>query len=422
MKLLSRLTLLGGLLAPATLPAVSEIDNQEHATLERSRVQLNRTVRELVREQSALRAASGEAASLLDELEKLDRSLLEGERRQAELMQRQMEALRNLPEVEARVEAHRKKMAGQRRRLAQHLRLMYELGSQGPLKALLSGDNSATSRQGVHYYARYIQARNQEFLEFRLAAARLRNDLAKSRELAETLAALNADLTREQQQLHEERLQRARFLEKARSEEKFHQLKVEELIQAKNQLTDFLEKLSGYLDEEPVKTTEEKPVEEVAKKPVEEVAKKPVEAVAKKPVEAVREKSVTTARAESSIRSRRGQIQPPVSGEWEKRPPGIFFRTTAKTPIAAIHGGQVVYADWFRGYGLLVILKHDEHVYSLYGHNNKLLVAQGDPVKARDIIAESGDSGALDGVPGLYFEIRIQGRSVNPGDWLMDRG
>ncbi|MBF0181660.1 MAG: peptidoglycan DD-metalloendopeptidase family protein [Magnetococcales bacterium] len=414
MTFLSRLTLLVGLLAPATLPAVSEIDNQEHATLERSRVQLNRTVRELVREQLALRTASGEAASLLDELEKLDRSLLEGERRQAELMQRQMEALRNLPEVEARVDAHRKKMAGQRRRLAQHLRLMYELGSQGPLKALLSGDSSAASRQGVHYYARYIQARNQEFLEFRLAAARLRNDLAKSRELADTLAALNADLTKEQQQLQEERLQRARFLEKARSEEKSHQRKVEELTQAKNQLTTFLEKLSGYLDEEPFRTTEEKPAETTPEKPVETVVKKPAETVVKKPA--------ATASVEVAIRSRRGQIQPPVSGEWEKRPPGIFFRIAAKTPIAAIHGGQVVYADWFRGYGLLVILKHDEHVYSLYGHNNKLLVAQGDPVKARDIIAESGDSGALDGVPGLYFEIRIQGRSVNPGDWLMDRG
>ncbi|MBF0126768.1 MAG: peptidoglycan DD-metalloendopeptidase family protein [Magnetococcales bacterium] len=399
--------------APGRLGAVSEIDNQEHATLERSRVQLNRTVRDLVREQLALREAKGETESLLDELERLDRSLSDKERKQAELLTRQEETLKQLPEVEERIATNRKKLVVQRRRLAQHLRLMYELGNQGPLKTVFAHQESSHGQQGMLYYGRLIQARNQEFVDFRIAIARMRNDLAKSRELAETLALLSADLTKEQKQLQEERLKRARFLEQARSEEKQHQRKVEELTRAKIQLSAFLERLSGYLDGESPLAPETSPDEPPDDPPAGEGPQSPK--AAKPPAKG-------PPSATAAIRSRRGQLSPPVPGRSEKRPPGLFFKVAAHTPIAAIHAGQVVYADWFRGYGLLLIIKHDEHVYSLYGHNNKLLVAQGDLVKGQEVIAQSGDSGALDGVPGLYFEIRIQGKTVNPTGWLADQG
>ncbi|MBF0417301.1 MAG: peptidoglycan DD-metalloendopeptidase family protein, partial [Magnetococcales bacterium] len=73
-------------------------------------------------------------------------------------------------------------------------------------------------------------------------------------------------------------------------------------------------------------------------------------------------------------------------------------------------------------FGLLLILKHGEQVYTLYGHNLNLLVHVGDRVRAGATIAESGDTGVLDGVPGLYFEMRVNGKTINPANWLINTG
>ncbi|MBF0341311.1 MAG: peptidoglycan DD-metalloendopeptidase family protein [Magnetococcales bacterium] len=373
----------------------SEIDNQEHVTLERGRMQLNRTVRELVREQQALGQAKGETLSLLEELEQLDRSLTDGERRQTELLARQGEALRLQPEIEARIQANREQLAKQRERLGRHLRLMYVLGGQGMARTLLSEQGLAMGRRGVVYYSRLIQARNQEFTEFRIVTARLRNDIAKGRELAVTLESLTANLTEEQKIRQVERAKRTDLLRRAREEEQLHQRKVEELTQAKQHLSSFLERLSGYLDVAEPETPE---------------------------LPARAGNSGNSGLPPERIKERRGHLPNPVPGKWEKRPPGLFYRVAANTPVTAIHAGDVVYADWFRGYGLLLIIKHGEHVYSLYGHNHRIRVAQGDRVRAGETIAESGDTGSLDGVPGLYFEMRVQGKTINPAGWLAGTG
>jgi len=85
--------------------------------------------------------------------------------------------------------------------------------------------------------------------------------------------------------------------------------------------------------------------------------------------------------------------------------------------VKAIYYGQVVYADWLRGQGLLVIIDHGEGYLSLYGHNRSLLRSVGDQVSPGDAIAHIGNTGGLD-KPALYFEIREAGSPVDPGLWL----
>ena len=85
--------------------------------------------------------------------------------------------------------------------------------------------------------------------------------------------------------------------------------------------------------------------------------------------------------------------------------------------IKAIHHGRVVYADWLRGQGLLLIIDHGEGYLSLYGHNRSLQREVGDWVKPGDIIATVGASGGATS-PGLYFEIRHDGQPVNPSSWI----
>lgn len=95
---------------------------------------------------------------------------------------------------------------------------------------------------------------------------------------------------------------------------------------------------------------------------------------------------------------------------------GVMISAPAGTQVRAVHGGRVVFADWLRGAGLLVILDHGDGYLSLYGHNQSLLKGAGDVVKAGEAISTVGSSGGQD-TPALYFAIRQQGRPSDPAQW-----
>jgi septal ring factor EnvC (AmiA/AmiB activator) len=95
---------------------------------------------------------------------------------------------------------------------------------------------------------------------------------------------------------------------------------------------------------------------------------------------------------------------------------GIFLATPEGQEVKAVTRGRVAYADWLRGFGLLVVLDHGGGLMTLYGHNQSLYKGVGDRVEAGEAIAASGNTGGP-AQPGLYFEIREYGEPRNPLDW-----
>lgn len=96
---------------------------------------------------------------------------------------------------------------------------------------------------------------------------------------------------------------------------------------------------------------------------------------------------------------------------------GMEIKPAEDDYIRSIYDGTVAYADWFKGYGLLVIIDHGESYYSLYAHASKLMVSVGDKVKQNQIIGEIGETG-YSADQNLYFEIRHGGKAVDPAVWL----
>ena len=84
--------------------------------------------------------------------------------------------------------------------------------------------------------------------------------------------------------------------------------------------------------------------------------------------------------------------------------------------LLILSAGKVIFADWFRNMGLLIILDHGEGYMSLYGHNERLVKKVGDWVNTRENIAKVGDTGGQQH-PGLYFEIRQNGDPLDPDIW-----
>ncbi|HEX4917519.1 MAG TPA: peptidoglycan DD-metalloendopeptidase family protein [Limnobacter sp.] len=99
---------------------------------------------------------------------------------------------------------------------------------------------------------------------------------------------------------------------------------------------------------------------------------------------------------------------------------GIFIATEAGQAVRAVASGRVVFAEWLRGFGEIVIIDHGDQFLSVYGNNSKLLKAAGESVKPGDTIAETGNSsGNLE--TGLYFELRHQGQPFDPISWTKGR-
>jgi septal ring factor EnvC (AmiA/AmiB activator) len=96
---------------------------------------------------------------------------------------------------------------------------------------------------------------------------------------------------------------------------------------------------------------------------------------------------------------------------------GLRIQADSGTPVRAIHGGRVMYADTLRGQGLLIVLDHGDGYMSLYAHNDALLREAGEWVQPGDIIARAGNSGG-EKESALYFEIRKNGNPINPLPWL----
>jgi murein hydrolase activator len=111
----------------------------------------------------------------------------------------------------------------------------------------------------------------------------------------------------------------------------------------------------------------------------------------------------------------------PRGGDARTKWDGVLIGASVGTQVRAVHGGRVVFADWLRGAGLLVILDHGNGYLSLYGHNQSLLRDAGEIVKAGDPIATVGTSGGQEAAA-LYFAIRQQGRPSDPAQWCRAQG
>ncbi|MDY0163480.1 peptidoglycan DD-metalloendopeptidase family protein [Desulfobotulus sp.] len=148
-------------------------------------------------------------------------------------------------------------------------------------------------------------------------------------------------------------------------------------------------------------------------------------------IEKLGRRKSAVSRASGGMEKFRGLLDLPVNGTiisrfgHKKNPKlniqtfqsGIGIRADRGEPIRALFYGTVVYADWFSGYGNMIIIDHGDHYYSVYAHAEELFKKTGDGVERNEVIATVGDAGSLSGSM-LHFEIRQQGKPVDPMLWV----
>lgn len=396
-------------LAPApVLSASAAIGANTSTDASRSQAELAQLKRWLDDLQQQLATERRRKQSLTHELGQLERqiSLLNAQRHQA--MARLQQVERSTAELEQRarqLETSRQQSAQALRKLA---RASYMLGRQSRLKLLLNQQDPAAVARALAVFRYLSKARNQRIEQ----AKKLQREVAKTRtDLAQRqhqLQELLQQLEHNQTQLDATRAQRKRHLNVISQRLQHNQQQVVIYREREHELQRLLRQLRRQ------------------RPPQGQTAS----SVAPEQTQAQTTETQTTARAaiqSGDFQRHKGKLDAPIEGRviarfgqpkaesglrWE----GLMFAAEAGRQVAAISAGQVVFADWFGGYGQLIVLDHGDGYMSLYAHNRLLRAQIGALVKTGEWIGEAGFTGGLSR-PGLYFEIRHHGEPRDPLQW-----
>lgn len=266
--------------------------------------------------------------------------------------------------------------------LSEQVRAMYRTGRNDYIKLLLNQENPALFGRTLAYHDYFSRARTTRIEAISLAQEQLRLLQEKIHSETGQLISLRSDKEAKLAELTAYREDRQRVLARSRRyiDDQDRQLQV--LLKTERELDALLTRLrrgeQGHEDAAPF----------------------------------VSLKGKLTWPVRGKIITRYGELK--KGGKIKSQ--GITFASHAGIDVHAISSGTVVYADWFRNLGLLLILDHGDGFMSLYGHNEVLLKKAGDRVGKNSPIARTGDTGGQNR-PGLYFEIRREGNPLNPSLW-----
>ncbi|MCM2129338.1 murein hydrolase activator EnvC family protein [Larsenimonas rhizosphaerae] len=367
-----------------------------------SKAQLERIGATVEAAENRLDATSSKRRKARQALEKAERQLAATHKRLDDLADRQREiesSLRTLNTQRASLEQER---SDQREGLARQLAGLYRLGRDPRMKLLLNQQDPAQAARFQHYLNALNKAR-QARLD---ALASLNLDLARNEhQLNEQQASLDttrATLTRQQATLDSQRREREQAVATLNAEYGSRQSRLAALKREQTQA----EKTFNAMQEQLARARKTTGTGELTAE--EASAEAPAQ-----PSRVVRAGKATTGKwpiAGARMLSAYGK------GEGVHRN-GVLLGARAGTTVRAMVAGQVVFANWMRGFGYLVIVADRNNVLTLYAHNQRINVTTGDQVEKGAALATVGDSGGLS-QPALYFEVRSKGNPVDPGRWL----
>jgi len=287
-------------------------------------------------------------------------------------------------EVQQEIKVQKRWLAAQESYLEGQVKAAYVLGRQEPLKLLLSQEDIAKSSRMMRYYLYFNRDRINQVQQINSSLQLLQGlEKEKQAELIQ-VSELATEQKNKQKSLVQTKQARKKLLKAIKKDFKAQNYQLSKL--KKN-----ASKLKGLVNA--LRAEARRPVAEIkAGLPFNKLKGKMQWPVKKKIIKYFGNKR--------------------LGGQWD----GVLMRAAEGTKVKAIAAGQVVFAEWFKGYGLLVIVQHDKNYMSLYAYNQSLYQTKGDWISAGDTLATVGKSGGRERAA-LYFEIRKKNKPVNPAKW-----
>lgn len=345
--------------------------------------------------QKELQQVQGTRSSLQKDLQKSEQEINKLQQKANEInkeLKQQNNELNQLKNERSQLEQAKKKQQGE---IAEQMRAAHKLGEQSEVKVLLNQESPDQLSRIMKYHSYFMEAHTQKMQGFMETIARIDALTPEIEKKTLELGAMQAQLDEQRQQLKSHQSERQKALAKVNHQFKDKNQQLKQLSEDRRRLQALLERVSQRVDSSGA-----------------------INSPAYVPLPAGGEK----------FSLRKGRLPWPTQGRlihrfgsariagqinWS----GSYIAAPMGNQVIAVHHGRVVFADYFGGHGLLVIVDHGEGYLSLYAHNQSLLKKAGEPVRAGEAIASVGNSGGQAST-GLYFEIRHQGRPIDPGGWL----
>ena len=346
----------------------------------------------------AIEQLSGQKDSVQNLLSDIDKNY--GERAAlVKALQLNIEQKRqSLDNIRKDMDVHQSEIENLNQELAYQVKLAYALGQKEKLKLLFNQQDSEKSARMMVYFKFFNQNRLKKLQDLEMTVKTL-DQLDKERQAEAEI--LEQDLKQkqlEQTSLNNARKQRNDLLNKIASDFTSNEQRLAELEESENRLRGLMASLLDTDNELSVNVEQEK-----------ELSIAPA----------------NIAKAKNDFVSLKGNLPWPVAGKlshkfgsartvvaWD----GVLIDADEGLEVKAVTRGKVVFAEWFRSYGLMIILDHGQGYLTLYGFNQSLYKKSGDAVEAGDIIASVGQSGGRNKA-GLYFGIRNKGVPIDPLEW-----
>lgn len=311
------------------------------------------------------------------------------------------------------------------------LQMAQRQGGQDYYKLLLNQENPQTLSRLMKYYGYMQQARAGRVQSLNATLARLDAIAREEEEGVQKLRLLRGDLEQKQNRLTQAQTQRNAAIRTLSAQLESEHEKLQRLRRDERALQSVMDRLAREAESLEQKAREQRERERREAERRRQEARPPATAdgrtppperqIAPLPPEEPRDVTLVPYKGRcplpvpGGLRSRFGEAR-----EGGLRWNGIVIGAGAGTPVRAIRPGRVAFADYLRGYGLLLIIDHGRGLMSLYGHNQSLQKKAGEMVTGNEVIATVGDSGGNE-TDGLYFEIRVRGRPSDPASWCAYR-
>lgn len=363
---------------------------------------LQQTQKQLREERERAADARKREMSILAELEEIDRRLAEKQRDVRQLDERIRRAQAELGGLRGEIQSLEGQRQARERGLAGRLRVIYKIHAQGAALPLILTDDDPVARAAtVRHLARMATLDAQLIQEYRVISDRLGDRRAREEARQHELSALRMDAKREQLEVDREAAKRRTLLAKVRDWRAYHERMVGELSEASRRLEAFIRELQAKQR----RLTKVPPPKGGIETPGTGFGT--LRGRLPWPADG---RVVTTFGA---------QVHPRFGTRTFRN--GVDIEAIEGADVTAVYPGHVVYTGWFKGYGNLIILDHGNEYYTLYAHVADILVKEADDVRQGARIGTVGDTGSLAGAR-LYFEVRHQGKAMDPVEWLRQRG
>lgn len=325
-------------------------------------------------------------SNIRNELQKLELKIAKSSQSLRHTRRKQQKSTKRLKQLKTELSQLKRQLGSQRALLSNQLRAAYAMG-QGPQLKLMLNQQKPTEMGRALMYFDYLSAARSVEINAYLHSIEQKQTLESSiNKVVNALQKLVKKKLKQKKSLSLHRSNRKRLLSKINKDINSQQLVLTDLKQSRSRIEQLLMALGEILADIPNAPANQKPFGELKKN-------------LPWPIDGTFSATFGSSRHTGDL-------------SWN----GVLIKADYGRPVRAISHGRIVFADWLQGYGFISIIDHNDGYLSLYGHNQSQFKQAGDWVRAGETIATVGDSG---GQPssGLYFEIRHQGKPINPGQW-----